>query len=103
LTDDRVIASTYNKAKHGATMVRTPELGPREFYVLAPHLRPDGPDDARYSPRKFRVDKAMIATVERNVELVGGTIRFLAGLARALQRAGLLERRAAPRRPRVVS
>jgi hypothetical protein len=80
LTDDRVIASTYNKAKHGATMFRPPELeDEREFYVLAPHLRPSGPKDSRYSPRKFRVDKTMIGTVATNVATVGAGIRFLAG------------------------
>jgi hypothetical protein len=90
LRDDQVILSTHNKGKHGATMFRTDDLNEREFYVLAPDLRP-GLGTSRYSPRKFNVNREMITTLVTNIQNTSATIRFLAGLARSLQRTGLLE------------
>lgn len=89
LTDDLIILSTHNKGKHGAPMYRTADLSPREFYVLAPELRPADPSQ-RYSPRKFRVDRAMIKTLRKAIEQTGETIRFIAAITRSLQRAGRL-------------
>lgn len=88
---DEIIRTTYNKAKHGATIVRTPDLGPRQFYVLAPHLLVRGKRDrARYDLSKFTVDKKMIGALEHGVTGTGMSIRFLAGVARGLLAAGLL-------------
>jgi hypothetical protein len=103
-TDDEIIRTTYNKAKHGATMVRTPDLGPREFYVLAPHLTvPSGHDRARYTLSKFTVDKAMITTIEKGTKAAGTLTRLLAGIARALLDGGLLYGAADPVRAREIA
>jgi hypothetical protein len=46
---DEIIRSTYNRAKHGATMLHDKSLSDREFWVIAPHLNVAGPHDkARY-------------------------------------------------------
>ncbi len=86
-----IIRTTYNKAKHGATIVRTPDLGPRNFYVLGPHLLLRGKRDrARYDLTKFAVDKTRIRQVERGLIGTGLCIRFLAGIARGLVATGRL-------------
>jgi hypothetical protein len=89
--EDEIFRSTYNKVKHGATMLRTVTMSERQFYVLAPHLLRLGVRDrARYDLPLFTVNRAMIRAIERRTVVVGTTIRFLAGIARALLRAGLL-------------
>lgn len=91
VTEDEIFRTTYNKAKHGAAMLRTPDLDPRQFYVIAPHLiRRDTRDKARYDLPKFTVDKRAIGSLKRRTELNGATIRVLAGLASALLQADLL-------------
>jgi hypothetical protein len=88
---DEIIRTAYNRSKHGATMLRVPDLGSREFYVVAPHLSPGGKRDrARYDLSKFTVNKKMIQSLEHGVGAAGLTIRFLAGLTRALSMADLL-------------
>ena len=95
-TEDEIFRTTYNKAKHGATMLRTPMMDSREFYVLGPHLIVrSARDKARYDLPKFTVNKRMIGALERRTELIGATIRVLAGISRALLEADLLY----PRRP----
>jgi hypothetical protein len=88
---DQIILTQYNKAKHGATMVRTPGLTEREFQVIAPHLRiKDENDDARYDITKFEVSGTLVERTRSNIEVVGGSIRILAAITRALLEAGLL-------------
>jgi hypothetical protein len=90
-TEDEIFRTTYNKAKHGATMLRTPDLDERQFYVIAPHLNRRGASDkVRYDLPKFTVNKKMIGALQRRTELNGATIRVLAGVARALLHADLL-------------
>jgi hypothetical protein len=97
--ENEVIRSTYNRAKHGATMLHDESLTPRQFWVLAPHLDIAGPrDKARYLFPTFTVNREMIEATVRSVEIAGELIRFLAGLARALNDAGLLYARK-PARP----
>lgn len=92
--EDEITRATYNKAKHGATLLRTPELGPRQFHVVLPHLRTRGARDrARYTLSTFTVDKTMIGALEHGIGGTGAAIRFLAGVARSLHRAGLLYRK----------
>lgn len=81
-----LVRITYNKAKHGTTMVRPRDLtDPREFYVIT-----EGRGSDRYDLTKFRVDKNMIRTVARGVEGAGLCTRFLAGIARGLLATGNL-------------
>jgi hypothetical protein len=88
---DEIVRSTYNRAKHGATMLHHRSLTPRQFYVIAPHLAVKGPRDrARYDLPKFTVDKRMIHSLENGVLIAGSMIRYLAGLAKALNQAGCL-------------
>jgi hypothetical protein len=97
--ENEIFRSTYNKAKHGATMLRTATMSERRFYVVAPHLDIRGVRDrARYDLPLFTVNRTMIRSVERRIEIVGATIRFLAGVARALSKAGLLY----PSRPNIA-
>jgi hypothetical protein len=84
---NEIIRLTYNRAKHGATMLHLAPLSAREFYVLAPHLAGEGP---RYEIPKFRVDSRMIRSLEHGVGIAGSLIRFFAGLAKALNEAGCL-------------
>lgn len=89
--EDEVIRTTYNKAKHGATLFRLPDDESRTFRVLMPHLLLTGPKDTRrYDISKFRVDKTMITSLQRKVEIESGALRFLQGLARALHQANAL-------------
>lgn len=89
--ENEIFRTTYNRAKHGATLMRQSGLTPREFYVVAPHLVRVGKRDRnRYDLVKFTVNAAMIQPLERRIEVNGGTIRFLAGLVRALEQAGRL-------------
>jgi hypothetical protein len=37
---DQLIVTNYNKAKHGAPIIRTPALSPDEFFLLAPQRDP---------------------------------------------------------------
>jgi hypothetical protein len=88
---EEIIRSTYNRAKHGATMVHQPSLTQREFYVIAPHLDVTGPRDiASYDLPKFTVDRTMIRSIEKGVTIAGSLIRYFAGLAKTLNDAGLL-------------
>lgn len=94
--ENEVIRSTYNRAKHGATMLHHASLTPRQLYVLAPDLsRAKRAQAARYQLNKFTVNGQMIRSIERGIEIAGSMVRYLAGLARALSEADLLY----PRRP----
>jgi hypothetical protein len=71
-------------------MFRTPELAPREFYVLSPHW-PTGPGDReRYDVAKFTVERSTIARLQKNIRFAGETLRVLARLTYALLEAGIL-------------
>lgn len=88
---DEVVRSTYNRAKHGATMLHDESLTVREFWVIAPHLAVRGPrDTARYLLPKFTVDTRMILDLQNGVTIAGSMIRYLAALAKGLNDAGLL-------------
>jgi hypothetical protein len=88
---DEIIRSTYNRAKHGATIVHHSSLTPREFFVAGPRLNISGPrDQARYDLRKFTVNRTMIRSLESGITLAGSMIRYLAGLTKALNEAGVL-------------
>jgi hypothetical protein len=58
---------------------------------IAPHLESTGSrDTARYDLPKFTVSGRMIGGLQKNIEIAGSLIRYLAGLAHALNEAGLL-------------
>lgn len=89
--EDEIIRSTYNRAKHGATMLHRTPLTPRQFYVIAPHLNVRGVrDKARYDLPQFTVDRTMIRSLEHGIAIAGSMIRYLAGLSKALSEASLL-------------
>ncbi len=91
--DNEIIRTAYNRAKHGATMLHDKSLSNREFWVIAPNLDVTGPRDTpRYTLPKFTVSGQEIRATQRNIEVAGSLIRYLAGLARALNDAGLLYR-----------
>ncbi|MBA3375958.1 MAG: hypothetical protein H0U00_09145 [Actinobacteria bacterium] len=91
LGDDEIIRSTYNRAKHGATMLHDASLPVQQFYVIAPHLEIRGArDKARYDMPKFTVNRGMVQGLEKSVAAAGAMIRYLSGLAKALNEAGLL-------------
>jgi len=89
--EEEIIRKTYNRAKHGATMLHYPPLTELQFYVIGPHVDVTGPrDKARYDLPKFTVNRQMIASLETGVAAAGSMIRYLSGLAKALNDAALL-------------
>jgi hypothetical protein len=78
-----VIRTTYNKAKHGITMVSATDLSPREFYVII--KTGDAPGLA-----KFTVDKTRISQVRRGIEIAASCGHLLAGIAWGLVASGNL-------------
>jgi hypothetical protein len=66
-----LLVTNYNKAKHGAPIVRTGALTADEFFVLAPQR--DGTRSGRYLFSKFRGDDEMFARVSGNVAFVSHT------------------------------
>jgi hypothetical protein len=83
---DQLFVSTYNKAKHGAPIIRDPDLPPEKFHILAP----DPTGQTRY---RFTTLSSTRATVEVNVRLtrqVSETTRALVSFARNLKLAELL-------------
>jgi hypothetical protein len=86
-----IIRDTYNRAKHGATMLHAPSLNDREFFVLAPNLYAKSPRARKpYELRKFTVNKTMILRLESGTSAASALIRYLIELANALSRADLL-------------
>ena len=82
---DEIVRTTYNKAKHGATIVRTSGLTEREFYVLAPGLgRVGQAGEARYDLSEFRVDRQMIKALEHGVKSATSMMGVLVKIASAL-------------------
>jgi hypothetical protein len=82
-SEDAVIRQSYNKAKHGATMVTATDLTARQFYVITRN---------RDAPRlaKFTVDQSSIARVRRGIDIAGSCSRLLAGIAWGLLATGNL-------------
>lgn len=79
---------TYNRGKHGATMVRPEQPDARRFDLIGPNLDPD--DARRYLRHEYRVDAQAANTFRRRIQLNARTVQFLAGLTRALLVADLL-------------
>jgi hypothetical protein len=83
---DELFVTNYNKAKHGAPIIRDDQLKPGEFYVLAP-----GPTAAhRYMLSKFSSSDEMIEHTLKLIEMVSNTTRALVSFARNLKSTGLL-------------
>ena len=88
---DEIVRTTYNKAKHGATMLRMPDDDPRTFRVVMPHLLVTNPTDKmRYDISRFTVGKAEIEKYAGRITIFGGALQFLQGIARALHQRGNL-------------
>jgi hypothetical protein len=83
-----LLVTNYNKAKHGAPIIRTAALAPSEFFVLAPQRDPM--QSGRYLFSKFGADDEMFARVAGNVTFVSRTIRALVSLLRNLKKLELL-------------
>ena len=88
---NELFPTIFNRAKHGATLMHDTSLSPREFWVVAPHFTLEHDDDRRrYLMPKFTLDRATIRNTEHGVKVASNLIQYLAGLARALNEAGLL-------------
>jgi hypothetical protein len=92
-THDAVLVTHYNRAKHGATMVRLPQYSTDEddFQVVAPQRnRAEIANGNWYDIAKFNAGEDMIGRLERNTEAATNTLSQLALLTWAMFRAGLL-------------
>lgn len=88
---DEIVRTTYNKAKHGATMLRMPDDDPRTFRVVMPHLLVKSPaDKMRYDVSRFTVSKQEIEKYAGRITIFGGALQFLQGVARALHQRSAL-------------
>ncbi len=85
---EQLLVTNYNKAKHGAPIIRTAALAPSEFFVLTPQRDPM--QSGRYLFSKFRADDEMFARVAGNVTFVSRTTQALVSLLRNLKRLELL-------------
>jgi hypothetical protein len=85
---EQLLLTNYNKAKHGAPIIRTPALAADEFFILAPQRDPT--QAGRYLFSKFRADDAMFARVGGNVTFVSRTTRAVVSLLRNLKALELL-------------
>lgn len=85
---DEVFVSNYNKAKHGAPLIRTSDLGADEFYVLAPQRDPT--ILSRYTFSKFRADPALVEHTVKLIAFVTNTTVALTSLTRNLRNGGLI-------------
>lgn len=84
--DDRVIMEAYNKAKHGAALVRLfGSEDPRRFQIV---LFDKATEEMRFA--NFTVTKELVLRMQRNVEAVTVAITELVGLVKILRDAGLL-------------
>lgn len=83
---DELFLANYNKAKHGAPILRDSRLKPDEFYVIAP----DPTGTRRYLYSKFSSAPEITNHTLKLVEKVSNTTRALVSLARNLRIAGLL-------------
>lgn len=93
--EDEAFRVTYNRAKHGATIVRPQELDERRFEVIGPNLDPLFA--RRYLLHAYSVNAQAVEAVRRRLEVNGHTVEFLAGLTRALLVADRLYPRSAKR------
>jgi hypothetical protein len=80
LAKDEAVRLTYNRAKHGATMLHADSHTLRQFCVIAPDLS----QESRYLVPTFTATSEQIRLVRRGVELAGAMIQFLATLAKGL-------------------
>jgi hypothetical protein len=80
---EQLLLTNYNKAKHGAPIIRTAALAADEFFVLAPQRDPT--QSGRYMFSKFRADDGMFAHVTSNVTFVSRTTRAVVSLLRNLK------------------
>ncbi len=85
---EQLLLTNYNKAKHGAPIIRTPALAADEFFVLAPQRDPT--QSGRYLFSKFRADDAMFGRVTGNVTFISRTTRAVVSLLRNLKALELL-------------
>ena len=85
---DQLFLTNYNKAKHGAPIIRTTKLRDDEFLVLAPQREPSS--SARYLFSKFSTEPTMVAHTSTLIRFVSNTTTALVSLARNLRRADLL-------------
>jgi len=84
---DALFVTNYNKAKHGAPIIRDSTLAPAEFYVLAPD-RSDG--TGRYQFTKFSTKPESIAKIVGLTKATSETCRALVSFARNLKTVRLL-------------
>jgi hypothetical protein len=78
--------ANYNKAKHGAPIIRTSDLAQQEFYVLAPDLS----GSKRYQFTKFNSEPHAVRKYVGLTKQVSETSRALVSFARKLKTVGLL-------------
>ncbi len=85
---DEVIRSTYNRAKHGATMLHDESLHISEFWVISPNLLPWR--QGRYLFSTMKLDRRNIERLRHGVDIAATFIGFMAQLAKALEHAEIL-------------
>lgn len=92
-TADSVLLTHYNKAKHGATMLRLDDHTADEldFQVIAPQRdRAAIAAGSWYEIGEFRASPDLVERVRKNIEAVTEGIQQLAIITWALWRAGIL-------------
>jgi hypothetical protein len=92
-TNDQVILTHHNRAKHGVSIVRLDQYtsDDLDFQVIAPERRDDQIATGKwYNVGAFRADEGMIGRVHRNIEFVTELIVFMASIAWTLYEAGRL-------------
>jgi hypothetical protein len=90
---DMTVLRIYNKAKHGATMLRLDEHthDENDFQVIAPQRDlQEIADNKWYDIARFESAPAMIQRMQNGIEHSTGSIQHLAVLAWAMHRADLL-------------
>lgn len=84
--NQELFVANYNKAKHGAPIIRAPRLAEQEFYVLAPDLS----GSTRYQFTKLNSGHEAIRKYVGLTKQVSETSRALVSFARNLKTVGLL-------------
>jgi hypothetical protein len=85
---EQLLVTNYNKAEHGAPIIRTAALSSDEFFVLAPQRDPT--QSGRYLFSKFHANDELFARVARNITFVSRTTRAVVSLVRNLKALELL-------------
>jgi hypothetical protein len=93
LRDERVLVTHYNKAKHGATMVRLAQhtRASTDFQIIAPQRVVAEIENGRwYHVAKMTTSDELIQPIVHNITQVTNLIRNLSVITQAMHSAGIL-------------